>query len=274
MNYEAYVAQFNAGDDAYLVEKYFTEDCIVASARQFLRGREAVLKFLESAHDGVREIMRPQVVLQDQHHIFAEIDMDFHASKGRPDFPFGALLPGDTITVKFFMVYRTRGEQIAEIRSSAWLAGHGVSRAPRLGGDAGQRAAFQAYIRAFSEAQFERFASFYTEDVVLELPALPPLRGREAIVDHYREQFQTVRENLLVHQLVADTNGIAADMTTRFTALQDAPGFALIPLARGESASARMLVYYTLREGLISHVQVAKHSVIPETPQIPTRSFS
>ena len=29
--------------------------------------------------------------------------MDFHASKPRSDFPFGALQPGDLVTVKFFV---------------------------------------------------------------------------------------------------------------------------------------------------------------------------
>jgi ketosteroid isomerase-like protein len=276
MNYAEYIAQFNSGDDAYLVQKYFTEDCIFSTGKHFLRGREALLKYFEAAHDGVREIIRPQLVLQDEKHIFAEIDMDFHATKGRADFPFGALLPGDTLTVKFFVVYRLREGQVAELRSASWPAGHGVSKHPPLGGDAGQRAAFHACTRAFSEGQLGRFIAFCTEDVILELPGQQPLRGKEAIVDYYSEMFQTVRENLTLHQFVADSNSIAADMTSRYTAIKDAPDFHVMPLAQGESVSMRMFVYYTLHDGLISHMQAARrgepvkeratNNIYPEPP--------
>jgi len=62
-------------------------------------------EFLAWAHNGVREILRPIAVVQDEHHLFAEIDMDFVASKPRTDFPFGDLLVGEIMTVKFLVHY-------------------------------------------------------------------------------------------------------------------------------------------------------------------------
>ncbi len=56
------------------------------------------------AHDGVREIIHPITVLESEDRIFAEIDMDFIATKPRGDFPFGQLEVGDIMTVKFFVV--------------------------------------------------------------------------------------------------------------------------------------------------------------------------
>jgi ketosteroid isomerase-like protein len=266
MNYADFIAQYNSGDDAYLIQRYFADDCIYICATQFLRGHEALLRFLEHAHDGVREILRPQLVLQDERHIFAEIDVDFHAYQSRTDFPFGSLLPGDTRTVKSFVVYRLRDGKIAELRTATWPPAHRVSKSPRLGGDVGQRAAFHAYTRAFSEAQLERIAAFYTEDVTLEWAAQAPMRGRDVIIDYYRTMFQSIRANLTVHHLIADHQGIAADMTMRYLAIKDAPEFVIMPLAQGEAISGRVFMHYTLREGLISHIQVARRGeMVKET---------
>jgi hypothetical protein len=256
--YADYIRNFNEGNDEALVDRYFAEDCVMAGATRVSRGRKELKQFLAWAHDGVREVMRPQLVLQDEEHIFAEIDMDFIASKSREDFPFGALRPGDIRTVKFFVVYTLKDGWIKELKSMTWPPEMRVSKAPRLGASPGQRAAFLAYTRAFSSAEYERFSAFYTDDVVLELSTLPPIRGRQGIVDFYSKMFPSVRENLEIHQIVADDQGIAGDFTSVFTAIQDAPDFVVGPLKRGESIRVRVFVYYTLRDGLISKIKVAR----------------
>jgi hypothetical protein len=256
--YAEYVRNFNEGNDTGLVDRYFAEDCVMASATRVQRGRKELKDFLAWAHDGVREILRPQVVFEDKDHIFAEIDMDFIASKVRDDFPFGALRPGDIRTVKFFVVYTLRDGWITELKSMTWPPELRVTKAPKLGGSAGQRAAFLAYTRAFSGAEYERFSAFYTDDVVLELNSMPPIRGRQGIVDFYSKMFPSVRENLEIHQIVADDNGIAGDFTSVFTAVRDAPDFVVGPLKQGESISVRVFVYYTLKDGLISRIKVAR----------------
>jgi len=68
------------------------------------RGKDEVSEFLLSLQDGVRDVLRAQVVLQDANHIFAEADMDFHAQQDLPEFPFGALRNGEFLTVKVFVV--------------------------------------------------------------------------------------------------------------------------------------------------------------------------
>jgi hypothetical protein len=184
--------------------------------------------------------------------------MDFHALKARKDYPFGELKPGEMITVKFFVIYTLREGKIAGLKSAVWPRNYGVSKAPRLGGSSGQRAAFLAYTRGFSEGEFDIFAAYYTDDVVLELGYVPPIHGKDGIISYYRKMFREVREDLKINRLVADDDGIAADITARFTAVKDAPNFTVIPLKKGESANLHVLVYYTLLNGLISHIQVAR----------------
>lgn len=128
-----------------------------------------------------------------------------------------------------------------------------------LGGSPAQRAAFKEYSQAFSNADIERFSRYYNDDVVCELAAYT-LNGKQGIVDFYREMFKTVRESLTLNRLIADDDGIAADISTQFTALEDAPTFSVAPVKQGECIRGRLFVHYTLRGGKISRIKVARAS--------------
>jgi hypothetical protein len=203
--------------------------------------------------------MRPQNVLQQGDLLFAEVDMDFHATRERPDFPFGHLQPGDSITVKFFVTYRLRNGKVVELKSMTWPPGKGVTRLPRLGAHPSQVAAFRAYCAAFSGARFDVFPGFYTPDVLLTLPSAPPIHGRQGIVDFYRPMFQRIREDLLVRDLQATDQHIALDTISRFTAMEDAPDFVVGPMRKGERIDVPVLVDYILRDGLIERIAVRRN---------------
>jgi ketosteroid isomerase-like protein len=290
MDYAKYIEAFNAGDDAALVRNFFTPDCVFQSGPRVLRGADELLQFLNWAHDGIRELIRAQLLLRDEHHIFAEIDMDFLATRDRPDFTFGALKKGEHTTVKFFAVYYLRDGKVAHLKTARWDPKTGVTpsplaaepspaagatrpsalgsqgaAAPRLGGSPAQRQAFLEYTRAFSNADFERFSSYYTDDVRCQLASMV-LERKEGIVNFYREMFRTVRENLTLHRLTADDEGLAADITSRFTAIEDAPNFLVAPLKKGEFVEVHVFVYYTLRDGKIADIRVARAGP-PSTPR-------
>jgi SnoaL-like domain len=258
LNYDDYIALFNKGDDAALIERFFAEDLRFSGGSRDYHGKAALKAFLDWAHDGVREVMRPQNVLRRDDLIFAEIDMDFHASKERPEFPFGHLYPGDLVTVKFFVTYRLRDGKVAELKSMTWPPGKGISSLPRLGAHPSQVAAFRSYVAAFSNADFERFPRFYTEDVLLELGSVGPINGRQGIVDFYRPMFRRVRESLTINDVTATDSAIELDAVTRFTAISDAPDFVVAPLKAGEYVEGRVLVSYQLRDGLISRISVRR----------------
>jgi ketosteroid isomerase-like protein len=266
LNYHQYGALFNTGDDAALVERYFDEDVVFTGGAREYRGKAALKAFLDWAHDGVREVMRPQNVLQRDDLLFAEVDMDFHASKERVDFPFGHLHPGDLVTVKFFVTYRLRGGKIVELKSMTWPPGKGVSTLPRLGAHPSQIAAFGSYVAAFGRGDFERFPRFYTQDVLLELGSVPPIHGRQGIVDFYRPMFQRIREDLTIKQVTATDTTIELDAITRFTALKDAPDFVVAPLKAGEYVQGRVLVSYRLRDGLIARISVRRGGEMVKHP--------
>ncbi|MBL8552147.1 MAG: nuclear transport factor 2 family protein [Hyphomonadaceae bacterium] len=269
MDYGAYERLFNSGDDAALLDAFFHEDCEFVATTRALKGRKALKDFLAWAHEGVREVMRPQLVIQEKDHLFVEVDMDFHATKERPDFPFGHMRPGDLITVKFFVTYYLRDGKVARLNSATWPPEYQVTKLPRLGAHPSQLAAFHAYIAAFSNGDCERFTSFYTDDVVLQLASIGTIEGKQGIANFYSKLFRQVREGQIIHAAMANDDAISLDSTTCFTAIADAPDFPVMPLKKGEQVRGQTFVHYTLRGGLISRIHVARagpmEKVVPES---------
>ena len=135
LDFYKYIETFNSGDDRAMLDGFWVDDLEVWSGRggnatKLGSNKAEFLKFLDFAHDGVREIMRVQTLMQQEDNIFAEIDMDFHASKDRPDYPFGHLKPGDFITVKMFCLYSLRGDRLAMLKMASWAPNSGVTAPP------------------------------------------------------------------------------------------------------------------------------------------------
>lgn len=261
LNYRDYEACFNTGNDRELVDRFFCDDLVFTGGARDMRGKDGLMAFLDWAHDGVREVMRPQLVMtKGDDWIFAEVDMDFHAMKERPEFPFGHLHPGDMVTVKFFVTYRLENDKVKELRAMTWAPEKGVSKLPRLGPHPSQIAAFHSYVAAFSNADCERFPKFYTDDVRLVLnDRVPPMIGPQAIADFYSTMFRKVRENLTIHSLEASETALTLDATTRFSAIEDAPDFVVGALAEGDFIEGRVFVDYTLKHGLIASIGVRRN---------------
>jgi len=148
--------------------------------------------------------------------------------------------------------------KIWRLRTMTWPAEKGVSKLPPLGPHPSQLAAYGAYTAAFSNGDAERFTRFYTDDVELLLGSVPPMRGPQAIADFYTEMFQRVRESLTVHAITASETEIVSDTTSRFTAIADAPDFVVGALNKGDYIEVRVLVTYTLRDGLIEKIAVQR----------------
>jgi ketosteroid isomerase-like protein len=260
MRFADYIAAFNRYDDDALIRDFWTEDCLMQSGPKVYRGHAGMLEFLAWAHDGILETMRPQAVIESGERIFAEIDMDFTATRDRPDFLFGPLKTGEALTVKFFAHYKTRGGKVERLHTATWPMGVGVTAPPGglLGGSPVQRQAFLAYTRAFSNAEFDVFSSFYTDDVILELRPNLKIEGKQGIVDFYGVMFKRIRESLTLHKLVADEGGMCADITSTFTCIEDASDFEIMPLKQGQVMTVPVFVYYTLREGKICRIKVAR----------------
>ena len=259
MDFNRYIEVFNSGDDDVLVDDWFTDDIVYFGGNRKIEGKEAWRNFLKFAHDGVREIFRLQDMFQKEDAFFCEIDMDFHATRPRPDFPLAPMFPGDMMTVKFFVIYKVRDGKLCQLKAATWPKDHGISKIPRLGGShAGQKAALQSYAAAFRARDYERFGKFYTGDVVLEMGDAEPIHGREAVLAYYRTFFDWVDEDIQESSVEATDDLISIEGSARFTAKQDIPDFLFGALKEGESRKVRLHTDYDLREGLISRIRIVQ----------------
>ena len=125
-NYDNYAELFNTGDDEKLCHTFFTSDAVMQTADRTIEGRAALLDFLKHAHDGVREIIHPQLVMHQGNHVFAEINMEFKAYENRPDFVFQVMKKGESIFVKFFAIYTLRGNKICFLKAARWPVGYAI----------------------------------------------------------------------------------------------------------------------------------------------------
>jgi hypothetical protein len=116
---------------------------------------------------------------------------------------------------------------------------------------------FRDYIECFNRDDFPGFSRYYTDDVVLELPQ-KELRGPQAIVDFYRVVKARIRETLQINEIVADDEGLAAEVDTEFFALEDWPDFIVRPVKKGDSIRIVSFVHYKIRDGRFAHIKSAR----------------
>jgi hypothetical protein len=114
---------------------------------------------------------------------------------------------------------------------------------------------FTDYIASFNRDDFEGFGKYYAEDVLFELGRKKVLRGRQAILDFYREVKSKVRETLEIRTVVCDEEGLAAEIATEFHGLVDWPDFIAGPLKRGESIHIQSFILYRIRDGKFVHIR-------------------
>jgi SnoaL-like domain len=129
MDYTAYLELFDSGDRRELVRRFCTDDVIfeAGSLKQVHRGKDEVIRFLLRIQDGLREVLRPQVILQNDNYIFVEADVDIHAQRDLPDNPAGALKKGEYVTMKALVVYYLRDDKICRFKTALWPANFGVT---------------------------------------------------------------------------------------------------------------------------------------------------
>ena len=105
---------------------------------------------------------------------------------------------------------------------------------------------FRDYISAFNADDWDGFSRFYAEDVLLDLGGKKQIRGRQGIVDFYKEVKAKIRETLVINKIVLDEEGLAADISTEFFALEDWPDFIAGPILKGEAINIRSFIIYDI----------------------------
>lgn len=139
--------------------------------------------------------------------------------------------------------------------AAATMSSTGFAREP--GADAMTREDYAEYLRLFNDGD-ERYADYYHEDVVFHhAPMFGVLKGRQAIIDFYRNIRTQLNEHVTAHAVVidADQNMMAAELSTRLVAVRDGVKMPSGDLDTGDAIVSEGTVYYTLKDGLISVIR-------------------
>jgi hypothetical protein len=119
-DFQEYLDSFNVLDEETFVEKFYTEDFALEGPFGRLEGRDQWLRILNETHVGIREELEALTVVREGNTIMAETVGTFTATEDRPDFAHGPLRAGETLSVRFFTIYRVRGDQINEMTIAWW----------------------------------------------------------------------------------------------------------------------------------------------------------
>ncbi|MFM2301895.1 MAG: hypothetical protein RLZZ84_1631 [Pseudomonadota bacterium] len=119
-DFNEYIASFNTLDEAAFAEKFYTEDLKVAGEQGVIPGRDQWVAVLNMLHVGIKEELVPIDIVREGDTIMAHMDGTFTATQDRPDFPYGALKTGESVTVRMFSLYRVRGDRISEMAIASW----------------------------------------------------------------------------------------------------------------------------------------------------------
>ncbi|AJP73843.1 nuclear transport factor 2 family protein [Sphingomonas hengshuiensis] len=103
---------------------------------------------------------------------------------------------------------------------------------------------FRAYMAAFNTSDWDALRRHYAPDVRLVIGNGTELVGCDAIVDFYGKVKQQTRRTIEIVQCFADGATLAAELESEFLALEDAPDFAVRPMAKGDRYYLNSFVLY------------------------------
>jgi len=120
-------------------------------------------------------------------------------------------------------------------------------------------AAFADYIAAFNRGDFDGFTDHYTDDVELTIANGTHLKGRQAIIDFYRNVRAGTERTIRVVASFADENGLAAELESEFLATEDVPDFTSGPMRKGDRLYIRTFALYELEDGRFARIRSAPY---------------
>ena len=116
---------------------------------------------------------------------------------------------------------------------------------------------FRAYMQAFNASDWDRLRGFYALDVRLVIGNGTELKGREAIIDFYGKVKSQTRRTIEILQCFADGQTLAAEIESEFLAIEDAPDFAVRPMAKGDRYYLNSFVFYDFEGAFYTRIRAA-----------------
>jgi ketosteroid isomerase-like protein len=117
---------------------------------------------------------------------------------------------------------------------------------------------FRDYIDAFNRSDFPAYSRYYATDVEFAGRAAQ-LKGRDAVIQFYRQVHARMRETLQIQQIVQGGRTLVADMVTELEALEDWPDFPTGAIKRGEIRRSQNFIWYDLSGKEFTRIRAAHY---------------
>lgn len=144
------------------------------------------------------------------------------------------------------------------------LAGFATPSMPAMAADdntAMSREDYDHYVQLFNDNDF-RFLEYYHPDVVLELGD-SEIRTAQGIGEFYKTVKAHLKETVEVNQFIADANGIAVEIPTRFECFKDwDDSFWGRPIKAGEVLRIISFGMYVVEDSKFKHIKSARYKII------------
>jgi hypothetical protein len=224
--------------------------------------------------DRMRETLTIRNIVVGERDIAMELETELLALEDWPDFFSGPVKTGELRRSHNFIWYQTDGRKFRHIRSARYRQLEGPSVRPLrhdippqdTAGTCISRESLQAYMDAFNRGDSAAYGKYYTDDVVLVIAGERELRGRQAILDFYKDVKSQTQRTIQINKVVSTPSRIAAELQSEFLALADVPDMVGGPLRKGARRFINTFVFYDLRDGKFARLRSATFQRIDRPP--------
>ena len=261
-----YMAAFNR-DDFDGFARYYADDMIFEGRGRHFKGREEMVNFYRTLKSRIRETVTIKEVAVGKNEIAIEIETELYAFEDWLDMPTGPMHKGERIRSQNFVWYEIQDNKFAHIRSAHYrrleasepsAAGTSPTQSSLALPPAISKERFSAYIDALNNENYAASNDYYSDDVVLVTAGKKELRGRQAIFDFYEAVKPLTKCTIQINRMITSGNLLAAELQSKFVALQDLPDFTAGPMKKGGCVFIDTFVLYNLRDGKFARIRSAE----------------
>jgi len=113
----------------------------------------------------------------------------------------------------------------------------------------------KVYYETYNRSIDEAILTFYTDDAVFEYQGLT-LNGKEALLNHFAEFQQAIKETMTPQNIVIDGDRVAVEVDSRMEVKINLPDFLGKSRKAGELITGKFSAFYSIRDNNICNIRI------------------
>ena len=260
-----YMAAFNR-DDFDGFARYYADDMIFEGRGRHFKGRKEMVNFYRTLKSRIRETVTIKEVAVGKNEMAVEIETELYAFDDWLAMPTGPMRKGERIRSQNFVWYEIQKNKFVHIRSAHYrrLEASEPSAVKTTSVQSSQdqppamsKERFAAYIDTLNNENYAASIDYYNDDIVLVTAGKKELRGRQAILDFYETVKPLAKRTIQINRIITSGSLLAAELQSKFVALQDLPDFTAGPMKKGGCVISDTFVLCNVRDDKFARIRSA-----------------